>query len=302
MSPDGALSLDLDRCTGCGLCARVCASLVIDLVPGPSAGTPTTVPHLARPDWCSGCGQCEAVCPVEAIQAPLSPAPDAPRPGSEPAVDPRTLDLLLRERRSVRIYKDRPVPRELLSEIVDIARYTPTGTNNQNVHWLVLDDPGDIGELRRRVLRFYERIFRLVQNPLSRGLVRLGLERRQYEQLVDYLPTVREAERRMETGDDRLLYHAPAVILVHAEAWNSCSAFNCDAALFAASLAAHARGLGCCFNGFVQQAVENDRRLARWLGIPRDHRCYMTLGLGWPAIRYRRLVEREPAKVRWFGD
>ncbi len=298
--PDlGPPTLDPQACTRCGQCVKVCASLVLERADDDDDPRGGEI-RIARPDWCNGCGHCEAVCAFGAIQAPLPVPEAAPQPGRQPAVDPSSLELLLRERRSVRVYRPDPVPRELLERIVRAAHHTPTGTNSQNVHWLVLAEREQVRELQQRCLRFYQRLFRLVDNPVGRLGVRVFAGARQKEQLEDYLPVVQEAHRRIEQGDDRLLYDAPAVILVHAEAWDSCSAFNCDAALFNASLLSHSLGLGCCFNGFVQQAVENSRALKAWLGIPRDHRCFMAMGLGWPAVRYRKVCEREPAKIRWM--
>lgn len=292
----GPPTLNASACTGCGICANACASLVLELPPG------ERLVHIAHPDWCNACGHCEALCPTSAIRSPLPLRDPAPQPGRQPAVHADDLAMLLRERRSVRNYRDEEVPRELVERVIDQARYTPTGTNSQNVNWLVVHGREQVAEVQRRVKRFYERLFKLVDNPLATLGVRLVAGSQQYAQLRDYLPTVQEAARRMEQGEDRILYHAPVLLLVHAERWDSCSAFNCDAALFSASLLAHSHGLGTCFNGFVQQAVENDRGIKSWLGIPRHHRCYMALGMGWPAVRYRRLVEREPAMVRWVCE
>ncbi len=298
--PDlGPPVLDVDACTGCGHCVKSCASMVLELSE-PVAGTKRGKARIERPDWCNACGHCEAVCPVSCITSPLPLGEGAPTPAKAPAVDATALELLLRERRSIRNYRPDAVPRELLERIIQVARYTPTGTNSQNVHWLVLADRDKVRELQQRCLRFYQRLFGLVNNPVGRFGVRVVAGSKQHQQLQEYLPVVQEAARRMEQGDDRLLYDAPALILVHAESWDSCSSFNCDTALFSASLMAHTLGLGCCFNGFVQQAVENSRPLKRWLGIPRDHRCTMTLGVGWPSLRFHRTCERNEPTIRWF--
>jgi len=110
---------------------------------------------------------------------------------------------------------------------------------------------------------------------------------------------VRKPSEAMNRGEDRLFYHAPAVMIAHAESWDSSSPFNCSVALYNCSLMAHTLKLGCCFNGFLVNAVNHDRKIKRWLGIPADHRCYSAMGLGYPNIKYERLVQRHPPKVMW---
>ena len=52
------------------------------------------------------------------------------------------------------------------------------------------------------------------------------------------------------------------------------SSFNCSVALYHCYLMAHTLGLGCCFNGFLVNAVNHDRRIKNGLGIPPEHQCY----------------------------
>jgi hypothetical protein len=107
------------------------------------------------------------------------------------------------------------------------------------------------------------------------------------------------AKELMDQGKDCLFYGAPAVMVVHAESWDTSSAFNCALALYNCSLMAHALGVGCCFNGYLQGAANNSRRIKKWLGIPHDHRCFGAMTLGYQGVRYRRLVKRDSAKVVW---
>ncbi|MBQ1331379.1 MAG: nitroreductase family protein, partial [Lachnospiraceae bacterium] len=54
---------------------------------------------------------------------------------------------LIKTRRSTRKYLDRPVPRELLEQIVEAGRYAPSGGNNQTGHFLVVTDPAVLARL-----------------------------------------------------------------------------------------------------------------------------------------------------------
>jgi nitroreductase len=96
-----------------------------------------------------------------------------------------------------------------------------------------------------------------------------------------------------------LFYNASVVMVAHAESWDTSSAFNGALALYNCSLMAHTLGVGCCFNGYLQNAVNKSRRIKRWLGIPRDHQCFGAMTLGYRKIKYRRLVKRDPAQVVW---
>jgi nitroreductase len=57
-----------------------------------------------------------------------------------------------------RLDLERPVPRELIRELIDIAVQAPSGSNGQTWHWLVITDPDKraaIGEYYRRSLNKY---------------------------------------------------------------------------------------------------------------------------------------------------
>lgn len=59
------------------------------------------------------------------------------------------MDLItgIKERRSVRRFADKPVPRELITEIVEIARYAPSWKNTQTARYIVVDNPEKIAAL-----------------------------------------------------------------------------------------------------------------------------------------------------------
>jgi nitroreductase/NAD-dependent dihydropyrimidine dehydrogenase PreA subunit len=280
-----------EKCTGCGLCLEVCPSFVFELMDKKS--------RVVRGDWCIGCGQCGAVCPVEAILHEASVLGKGVRLGPRSAVAAEKLMLLLRERRSVRSYRHKPVPKKVLERIIEAGRYAPTGSNSQNVRYLVLSAPARINQLRALTISFYERIFNLVRSRFGAVLLKVFAGSRIVEQLKESIPKLEHAKELMDQGKDCLFYGAPAVIVVHAESWDTSSAFNAALALYNCSLMAHTLGVGCCFNGYLQGAVNSSSRIKKWLGIPRDHRCFGAMTLGYQRVRYQRLVKRDPAKVTW---
>ena len=279
------------KCTGCSRCVEECPAFVFEMKENKAV--------VVRGDWCIGCGHCGAVCPEGAVRHEASALGKGPRPGLGPAADPEQLMLLLRERRSVRNYRNKPVPKKVLKRIIEVGRYAPTGSNSQNVHYVVLTTPAQIDQLRGMVIAFYMKIFKLIRGRFGALLLSLFAGRRIVEKLRESIPKGEHVKEVMDQGGDCLFYDAPAVMVVHAESWDTCSAFNCAVALYNCSLMAHTLGIGCCFNGYLEGAVNNDRKIKRWLGISRNHRCYAAMTLGYQKIPYQRLVERDPAKVVW---
>jgi nitroreductase/Pyruvate/2-oxoacid:ferredoxin oxidoreductase delta subunit len=280
-------------CIGCERCVAICPSFVLDMVEAKS--------RVVRGEWCIGCGHCGAVCPTEAILHEESRFDMHPNKGEAPATSPEILELLLRERRSVRIYTPNPVPEEVLNKILDAGKYSPTGTNSQNVHYVVLKLPDQTAELQKMTISFYDKIFSRVRGWFGLLLFSLVAGRKSAEYLRESLPKIEYANEQMKQGKDRLFYHAPVVMLAHAESWDTCSSFNCSVALYNCSLMAHTLGLGSCFNGFLVNAVNRSPKIKAWLGIPADHQCYSALTLGFPNVKYLRLVHRYPPKVTYIS-
>jgi nitroreductase len=252
---------------------------------------------VIRGEWCIGCGHCGAVCPTESILPEESGLDKHPKKGEAPATSPQILELLLRERRSVRRYTNAPVPEEVLNQILNAGRYAPTGSNSQNVHYMVLTSPDQIAALQKMMIKFYEKIFSRARGWLGRFLISLIAGRRIAEYLRESLPQVEYIKKQMRHGKDPLFFHAPVIMLAHAESWDTSSPFNCSVALYNCSLMAHTLGLGCCFSGFLVNAVNHSSKIKKWLGIQADHQCYSAMTLGFPDVKYLHLVHRNPPKL-----
>jgi len=279
-----------EDCVGCQRCVAVCPSFVLEMLEGKAA--------VVRGDWCIGCQHCGAVCPTAAILHEGTVLNGHPSEGEGPVTSPENLELLLHERRSVRLYTNSPVPKETLNKILNAGRYAPTGSNSQNVHYMALTSPDQIAELRKKTITFYDKMFSRTRGRFGMFIVSLVAGRKMAEYLRESLPKIEYANELIEQGKDRLFYHAPVVILAHAESWDRSSPFNCAVALYNCSLMAHTLGLGCCFNGFLVNAANHSSKIKRWLGIPADHKCYAAMTLGFPDVKYLRLVRRYPARVR----
>ncbi len=278
------------KCTGCGLCTEIC--LVYE--------KHNTQISIAKPEICIRCGHCGSFCPSNAIKAPGTESRRLTDVDQALIPSPESLQFLFRSRRSVRRYKRKAVSRKDINKILEAGRYTPTGLNSQGIRYIVITDPDRIARLRAMTLPAVMKLFgiaeRLASLPFSSYL--LGEEFKKDLEST-YSPGLKLLNDRTMRGDDRLFYHAPAIMLVHGAKVDD-MAFSCPVALYNCSMMAHTLGIGCCLNGFLVLAANHNTRIKKWLGIPRAHKCYGAMTFGYQDVTYNALVKRNAVNVRWL--
>jgi nitroreductase len=254
-----------------------------------------------KPEYCIKCGHCGSVCPSKAIVVPSVESRKAPAPGTNALPSPRSLQLLLRSRRSVRRYKRKPLTKKDLNTIIEAGRYTATGSNSQNIRYIVVTHPRKIAELREilvpAVMKLFATATKTASLPFASYLLGDDLADRLRNQ---YAPGMKIFHERQMRGEDRLFFNAPAIMLVCSDRWDETSGFSSAAALYNCSLMAHTIGVGCCFNGFIQSTVNNNARIRKWFGIPWNQKCYGAMILGYQDVEYDRLVKRKEPDVTWL--
>lgn len=284
--------VDIDKCKGCGQCVKVCPAIVFELKEKRS--------RVVDGEGCYACGHCWAVCPEEAVFQQEVATTTSIKPGPDPAVPADALQLLIRERRSTRLFNDQDVSPEQLLQILEAGRYAPTASNRQDVNYIVLSDPQKLSELRSLVESFMEKTFKAMQNKVVALFYRMKHGGPAVDLLHHYAAAYRFLKSRKEKNAYFPLPFGSAVILTHAQAFDRMAQFNCSVALYTCSLMAHALGLGSCFMGFVQIGGNMDQRIREWLGVPKENQVYGAMVVGHADIKYRRLVERRKPKVKWL--
>ncbi len=257
--------IDRELCARDGICMAECPARIIQ---EDAEGYPLLAPDdVSR---CISCGHCLAVCPHAALTLDgVTPAECVPL-GKGPALLPEAVTALATGRRSVRSYREEPVPRDTIERLIDLARWAPTARNGQPVHWTVLDGREKVREAAALVADWFAGV---------------GV----YPELV----------AAWEEGEDRILRGAPHVLVVHAAAEGFRPAADCVIALTTLELAAHGLGLGACWAGYFMAAAGAHDPVKEMLGLPEGHQTYGALMLGVPRYRYRRVPPRTAARVTW---
>jgi nitroreductase len=192
---------------------------------------------------------------------------------------------VFRERRSTRIYKNRPVSREIVKSLIDIARCVPSADNSQPVDWLIFDAPGLIAELSQQTVAVFEQ-------KLHQGLKNMSAT---VEDIQDFERIIQQCAQ----GMDPIFFKAPVLILAHVPVEDSFGRDDATYAVYNIILAAQRMGLGNCLIGYFIYALENSGQLRRRLGLPDNRRVEVALVIGYPKYQFRRAVPRRRTEMIW---
>jgi len=155
---DLQFSVDAEKCIGCGECAADCPYGIIEM----KDERPSMVED--RQQRCIDCQHCLAVCSTGALSIRgLDPGRSIPLAGNLP--EAQRLAALMQGRRSVRRYTGEPVSGKEIAFLLDTVAHAPTGVNNRQVLFTVIDDPRVMEDLRRTTYSTLETMIRTGKIP-----------------------------------------------------------------------------------------------------------------------------------------
>lgn len=269
------LRVDEETCIKCGICSKVCT---IGIINQSREGYPLPVPDADA--LCNRCGACVAACPVGSIDITNLPLIDSPLVNPKLKISLQQCSQLIKSRRSIRVYKNKQVPHGLISQLIEVARYAPTGGNTQNVKWLIVDEKDKMQRLRKIGADF---VLEAVKN------------------IPAYAPRLDSFKKRREAGFDIFMHGAPAILCTYSDQNMPITSIDSIIALAYFDLAAHSAGLGCCWLGFFMAAVNNSPEMKDILSMPKERQITGSMIFGYPAYNYPRIPVRNQADIKWLS-
>jgi nitroreductase len=221
-----------------------------------------------------------AVCPHGALSHERVPIESSPAIKKSLTVDEKQAVQFLRSRRSIRFYEDKPVERDKIQRLIEVARYAPTAGNSQLVEWLVVSDRSVLSALAGMTIDWLRNLLR--DNP---GLAKI-------------YPPFQSILTQWDSGRDSVLRNAPVLVVASAPKEATNGMVDVTLALCYLDLLAPTMGLGTCWAGLLQGALISLPTLKELVGIPARHPHHYPMMLGYPKIKkYFRLPERKPPKI-----
>jgi len=272
----GLLIVDESKCKQDGICAEVCPSRIIMFK---GKGTFPEIPGRLEAG-CIRCGHCISVCPHDALnhrEVPVDACPPI-----DPALVPgeKQVEQFLRSRRSIRVFRDKPVEKEKIQRLIEIARYAPTAGNSQQVSWRVVTDRDVIGKIA----------------DLTADYLKQVVDTRPRGSYPVYYPAMVTGHR---AGRDPITRRAPVLLVASTPPMPSNGFVDISLAFSYLELMAPSLELGTCWAGLVYSALANDPRVREMVGLPEDHDRFYAMLLGYPRYRYLRMPERRPPEIDW---
>lgn len=262
-------------CRKDGICAAACPSGLIrhekGKLPRPIEGADTE---------CIRCGHCVTVCPTASLNHRDMPITLCSPIRLSLRVTPAQCDHLIKSRRSIRAYRNKSVPQEALTALIETARYAPTGKNGQYVEWLVFANKDELRRLTGLASDWMRWV--VANEPERASLLRLPA-----------------ALRRQEKGGHEVLRNAPVLIVTHTKNPDFISLVACSVALGYFDLAANIEGLGCCWAGYFMRAAHEYSPLQEALALPEGHEMLGAMMVGYPKIAYKRVPLRNQPNILW---
>jgi nitroreductase/NAD-dependent dihydropyrimidine dehydrogenase PreA subunit len=293
------IRINQDLCKACGICGHVCPRHILETIV--KNDEKITIISSERLNLCMKCGHCVAVCPNNAIQVEGLKSEEF-APFKELDIDDNQLLSLMKQRRSIRRYKDKPVPREIINRIIDAAHSSPTGTSGRTTGVIVIDNPKTLAAFSELVYGLYEGLEKNLKNPIARFFIKRKKGKKIIRTLQDFvMPGMHWYIRWYREGkSNEILRDCPALMLFHSPIYEPMGAENCLIAAFHAIMMAQVMRIGTCFNDLIPPACNMIPEIRNLLGLPDDREVYASITMGYSKYQFKRIPPRKLAEVRYL--
>ena len=287
------IEIDSTKCNRCGFSLDVCPNYVF------SSGEGRVI-KVRYPEQCCLCGHCVAICPEDALihkEIPAEKFEDSPVIN----IPPENMRNLLLSRRSIRAYKEKPVPKELIEQLIEVGIHAGTSSNGQTENFIVIQDQKLLSDLEKTVIEvMWDKGMKYLGTSIGQNLAKTQIGEEMLRQAIPYYHIINNRRNNNQLVG-MVFRNAPVVIVIHGLRTNFMAHANCSIAVRNMEIMAKTMSLGTCWVGFLSAAAHlSKKKIERYLDIPDDQSIYGAIMVGYPKHEYRKIPPRKERQVRWI--
>ena len=265
------ITVDKDKCIRCSSCIKDC---IVEILKPADDGFPYLSEELEQ--YCLNCQHCLAICPEGALSCHGVTAQMCH--SQAPLPEPEKMLALLRQRRSIRQYKDENLSPEILKQLKDSLAWTPTGCNDRSLIFKMVET--------REEMAFY----REETSKMLKFLIKTGI-------MFLLYPRIKRFLQEILGGKDVIYRDAPHMLIAAVPKSAPCKEADPWIALSYFDLLAQSFQLGTCWCGFAVHVFKHNRKLRKKLDLPKGYKVASVLLFGKPAVTYPRATLPENFKI-----
>ncbi len=288
------IKIDIDNCTKCKECVKDCVANLFSFNQG----------FLRLDDSfeevCIECGHCEAVCPVNAIQLKFHEEEELEHSSiREEFPSYNSFLKLVLNRRSIRRFKEKTIPKDLIEKLLKIGKYSPTGSNTENISYTIVQERATVTAISKHITSKVTKLVNALEDQQGRKLLEKRFTEDEMRLAVENLPKSKRKLEMIKQGIDFWCWNGE-LIIIHGD--KTVGGIPSNTALAAANimLAAEILGLGACSLGYLTYFINESQTIRELLKIPNNHIVGYSLTMGYPDVKYKRIPARKPLRVQWI--
>ncbi|MEJ2013220.1 MAG: nitroreductase family protein [Anaerolineales bacterium] len=278
MEKTGVVTVDREKCNGCGICIRRFEGYCIS----EQAGIPVIDYAI-----CNVCQKCVAICPTGAF---LVNNTEPERLEGIKTLEPEELRGLLSRRRSTKIFKDDQLSRSTIQDVVSVAKYAPN--QHKNIDAVVITRSQTLEKIDRAALRFYKRIYTA---PFSMKVLTWL-----FRLFSSDLHTIkRKMEYDLFVRKQIIKPGTQALVVLVGNTRASVTESSAQYLLATMIVFAEALGVGSCLMDSIKIVMNNNGKLRKEVSVDGREKILGVLALGYSAERILNIPRGYELNIRW---
>ena len=288
------MKINYQICQNCRLCVQVCPSKILSVNENKQTYFKEERKHI-----CLECGHCMAVCSTQAITVnSMTYEKDFEQIPENNINYPEFINFL-KTRRSVREFKNKPVEKEKLQQIIEAISTAPFGAENDGISISIITEKSVIEKSLPLMSKFYRDLKKWFKNPMIRYIIKKKEGIETFNTIKNHLMPMINLNHYDLSSYNAITRDAPAIIIFHSKPDAEEHTEDAHICNTIAMLTAHSLGLGTTIIGLIGPAVNKFPELKDLFKIPQENKVITSIIIGYPKYKYLYSVKRHRQHVIW---